>query len=162
MDGARDMMEGIEKADTVSLDAHKLLYAPNSMGICLFKDVKDSKWLYHTSNYIIREGSVDQGRFTLEGSRPFSCLKPWAAIKIIGRHGYKLIFDHARDLQRIFADLIERDKLFELMNKPELFIINYRFVPQELKKMLDELLTDPRKNSDQITLINNVINTVLS
>ncbi|MCE5274929.1 MAG: glutamate decarboxylase [Deltaproteobacteria bacterium] len=160
MDGARDMMEGIEKADTVSLDAHKLLYAPNSMGICLFKDVKDSKWLYHTSNYIIREGSVDQGRFTLEGSRPFSCLKPWAAIKIIGRHGYKLIFDHARDLQRIFADLIERDKLFEILNKPELFIINYRFVPQELKKMLDEMMTDPRKNSDQITLINNVINTV--
>ena len=160
MDGARDMMGGIEKADTVSLDAHKLLYAPNSMGICLFKEVKDSKWLYHTSNYIIREGSVDQGRFTLEGSRPFSCLKPWAAMKIIGRHGYKLIFDHARDLQRIFADLIERDRLFELLNKPELFIINYRFVPQELKTMLDELMTDPRKNSDQITLINNVINTV--
>jgi glutamate decarboxylase len=160
MDGARKLMAGIEKADTVSIDAHKLLYAPNSMGICLFKNVEESRFLYHTSNYIIREGSVDQGRFTLEGSRSFSCLKPWAAVKIIGRHGYKLIFDHACELQNTFVNLIEADNLFELLNKPELFIINYRFVPEELKSELDELMVRPRANSDKITLINKIINTI--
>jgi putative pyridoxal-dependent aspartate 1-decarboxylase len=160
MDGAREMMNGIEKADTVSIDTHKLLYAPNSMGVCVFKDVEDSRCLYHTSNYIIREGSVDQGRFTLEGSRSFSCLKPWAAIKIIGRHGYKLIFDHARDLQKAFVEFIQRDSLFELMNKPELFITNYRFLPKELRAMLDELVPNPKENSDRITAINKIINNV--
>ncbi|HPC47104.1 MAG TPA: pyridoxal-dependent decarboxylase, partial [Deltaproteobacteria bacterium] len=140
MEGSRPMMKGIEKADSVTMDAHKLLYSPNSMGMCVFKDVQDSQHLYHTSNYIIREGSVDQGRFTLEGSRPFACLKPWAAVKIIGRHGYKLIFDHARDLQETFVRFIERDPFFELLNKPELFIINYRFVPEELRKELLRLM----------------------
>ncbi|MGD0210090.1 MAG: aminotransferase class V-fold PLP-dependent enzyme [Desulfomonilia bacterium] len=158
MDGARDMMMGIERADSVTMDAHKLLYAPNSLGICVFKDVEDSRYLYHTSNYIIREGSVDQGRFTIEGSRSFSCLKPWASIKIFGRDGYKFIFDHARDLQNTFVEFIERDQLFELMNKPELFIINYRFVPEELRSMLNELMRNPRKNSDHITTINKIIN----
>ena len=158
MDGVRDMMMGIEKADSVTMDAHKLLYAPNSLGICVFKDVEDSRYLYHTSNYIIREGSVDQGRFTIEGSRSFSCLKPWASIKIFGKDGYKLIFDHARDLQNTFVEFIERDQLFELMNKPELFIINYRFVPEELRFMLNELMRNPRKNSDHITTINKIIN----
>jgi len=158
MDGARDMMKGIEKADSVTMDAHKLLYAPNSMGICVFKDIDDSRNLYHTSNYIIREGSVDLGRFTMEGSRSFSCLKPWAAVKIIGRHGYKLIFDHARELQKTFVEFIERDTLFELMNKPELFIINYRFVPEEFRTLLKSLMKNPRRNSDRITAINKVIN----
>lgn len=158
MDGARDMMKGIERADSVTMDAHKLLYAPNSLGICVFKEVEDSRYLYHTSNYIIREGSVDQGRFTIEGSRSFSCLKPWASIKIFGRDGYKLIFDHARDLQNTFVEFIERDQLLELMNKPELFIINYRFVPEELRSMLNELMRNPRKNSDHITTINKIIN----
>ncbi|HPI91787.1 MAG TPA: pyridoxal-dependent decarboxylase [Deltaproteobacteria bacterium] len=158
MEGARPMMKGIEKANSVTMDAHKLLYAPNSMGICAFRDVEDSLHLYHTSNYIIREGSVDQGRFTIEGSRSFSCLKPWAAVKIIGRHGYKLIFDHARDLQKTFVEFIERDPLFELMNKPELFIINYRFVPEELGSQLKRLMKNPRKNSDCITVINKIIN----
>lgn len=160
MEGARGMMKGIEKADSVTMDAHKLLYAPNSMGMCVFKNIEDSRHLYHTSNYIIREGSVDQGRFTIEGSRSFACLKPWAAVKIIGRHGYKLIFDHARDLQNTFVDFIERDPLFELMNKPELFIINYRFVPEELGSQLRTLMKRPKENSDRITAINKIINTL--
>ncbi len=158
MDGARGMMRGIEKADSVTMDAHKLLYVPNSLGVCVFKDVEDSRFLYHTSNYIIREGSVDQGRFTIEGSRSFSCLKPWASIKIFGKNGYKIIFDHARDLQNTFVEFIERDPLFELMNKPELFIINYRFIPEELRSLLNELMKNSRKNSDRITTINKLIN----
>jgi len=160
MDAGKDLMKGIDRADTVSIDAHKLLYAPNCTGICVFKDVEDSKLIYHTSNYIIREGSVDQGRFTVEGSRPFSCLKPWAALKIIGKNGYKLIFEHARVLQNTFTDLIEEDTSFELLNKPELFIINYRFVPEELKLKLDELMKTPKENSEKITHINKIINTI--
>ncbi|MBN1635805.1 MAG: glutamate decarboxylase [Deltaproteobacteria bacterium] len=158
MDSCRNNLKGIELADTASLDSHKLLYAPNSMGMCLFKNVEDSQYLYHTSNYIIRRSSVDQGRFTVEGSRPFACLKPWAALKIIGRNGYKLIFEHAKDLQKTFTELIEKDPLFELLNIPELFIINYRFVPPELKPILDELMENPKENSNQISAVNKMIN----
>lgn len=160
MDAEREMMKGIEKANTVSLDAHKLLFAPNSMGICLFKNVHDSKLLYHTSNYIIREGSIDQGRFSIEGSRPFASLKPWASLKILGKNGYKLIFAHARKLQETFVALVEKDPLFELLNSPQLYIINYRFVPRELKIRLDTLMETPRENSGEITALNKVINTI--
>ena len=158
MDGARELMRGIDKADSVTMDGHKLLYVPNSLGICVFKNVDDSKFLYHTSNYIIRKGSVDQGRFTIEGSRPFACLKPWASIKIFGKTGYKLLFDHARDLQNTFVKFIKRDPLFELMNIPELFIINYRFIPDELRSLLEKMMQNPGKNSARITAINSLIN----
>lgn len=158
MDHERQMMKGIELADTVSLDTHKLLFAPNCMGICLFRDTRDSKLLYHTSNYIIRKGSIDQGRFTIEGSRPFASLKPWAALKVLGKKGYRLIFAHARKLQETFANLLEKDPLFELLNRPQLYIINYRFVPEELKARLDVLMENPRANSKEITAINKTIN----
>ncbi|MGI6386111.1 MAG: pyridoxal-dependent decarboxylase [Desulfomonilia bacterium] len=158
MDAEREMMKGIEKADTVSLDAHKLLFAPNCMGICLFKNDRDSKLLYHTSNYIIRKGSIDQGRFTVEGSRQFASLKPWASLKILGKNGYRLIFAHARKLQNTFVDLVEKDPLFELLNRPQLYIINYRFVPEELKAELDALMEHPKQNSEKITALNRAIN----
>ena len=160
MKNGRELFSGIDKADSVSLDAHKLLFSPNAMGSCLFKDIEDSLQLYHTSNYIIRKGSVDQGRFTLEGSRSFACLKPWAAMKIIGRQGYEMIFQYARDLQDIFVALIKNDPQFELLNTPELFIINYRFVPKELHEMLDSLMLEPRTNAGKITQINNVVNEI--
>ncbi len=160
MDAEREMMKGIEKADTVSLDAHKLLFAPNSMGICLFKNDRDSKLLYHTSNYIIRKGSIDQGRFTIEGSRQFASLKPWASLKVLGKNGYRLIFAHARKLQSTFVDLVEKDPLFELLNRPQLYIINYRFVPEELKTELDTLMQNPKQNAEKITALNRMINTM--
>ncbi|MEA2102047.1 MAG: pyridoxal-dependent decarboxylase [Thermodesulfobacteriota bacterium] len=160
MQESEKRFRGIDKADSVSIDAHKLLYTPNTMGMCLFRDIRDSKNLHHTSNYIIRQGSVDQGRFTIEGSRPFSCLKPWAAIKIIGKDGYRIIFDHALRLQQCMVRLIDADPFLELLNTPELFIINYRFVPGDLGHRLNSLMRHPRKNSKKITRINSIINEI--
>jgi glutamate decarboxylase len=158
MDGGHALLRGIASADSVTFDAHKLLYAPNAMGLCLFNNPHDSRELYHTSNYIIRQGSVDQGRFTIEGSRPFACLKPWAAMKIMGAGGYRTLFEHARTLQNHFIRLLRDDPLFELLNEPELFIINYRFVPRELRAELDRLMHETKKNAAKVTAINKVIN----
>jgi len=146
MDGAREMMRGIEKADSVAMDAHKLLYVPNSLGICVFKNVDDSRFLYHTSTT-----SSARVLWTRAGYHrrlaAFFLSQPWAAIKICGRIGYKLLFDHASDLQNTFVKFIERDPLFELMNKPELFIVNYRFVPEELGSLMNTLNEESGKNS---------------
>ena len=104
------------------------------MGMALFRDEKDLLNLIHTSNYIIRRDSVDSGRFTIEGSRPFSSLKPWATFKILGASGVKLLFEHAFDLAANYRGLVERHCNFEPMNQPELFIFNYRFVPKKIQR----------------------------
>lgn len=158
MKGGRERMKGIEKADSVTFDSHKLLYAPNAMGMCLFRNPADSLHLYHTSNYIIRKGSADLGRFTIEGTRPFTCLMPWAAMKVIGSHGYEVLLDHAACLQEHFVKCITGDDCFELLNRPELFIINYRYVPPEIKRQLARFIKNPRANARQITEINRVLN----
>ncbi|MBW1999587.1 MAG: aminotransferase class V-fold PLP-dependent enzyme, partial [Deltaproteobacteria bacterium] len=132
----RPMFEGIEEADSVSIDAHKLLYCPMSMGLVLFRNERDLNYLKHASNYIIRRNSVDTGRFTIEGSRPFACLKPWAALKIMGRDGYRLLFKSARANTDSLKEIIDGCGNFETLNIPELFIINYRFIPAEVKLQL--------------------------
>jgi glutamate decarboxylase len=133
----RDLFEGIRRADSVTIDAHKLLYCPMSMGVALFRSEKDLSVIKHTSRYIIRKKSVDIGRFTVEGSRPFSALKPWAAIKIIGRGGYCLLFKQAGQNTKIFKKLVAESENFEMMNDPELFIVNYRFIPGEVLENLE-------------------------
>ncbi len=143
VDKYRNMFKGIEQADSVTFDAHKLMYSPLSMGMILFRKETTLNYIKHTSNYIIRPDSVDQGRFTLEGSRPFSCLKPWVTFKIFGVGGFRLLFSHAFSLTDTLRRLIEEHPNFEAMNNPELFIFNYRFVPhlvvQKLEKMMKEL-----------------------
>ena len=134
------MFAGIEEADSISIDAHKLLYSPSAMGLVLFRDEKDLNHMKHYSNYIIRQDSVDQGRFTLEGSRPFSALKPWATFKIFGKVGFEQLFEHAFGLMSSLRGLVERHCNFESMNEPEIFIFNYRFAPKEVLSKLNLIM----------------------
>jgi len=136
VDEYRPIFKGIEKADSVSIDAHKLLYCPMTMGLVFFRNEKDLNHLKQTANYIIRRNSVDTGRFTVEGSRPFACLKPWAALKIMGREGYGLLFKSARENTEILNNILNNCGNFEILNHPELFILNYRFIPRKVRQKL--------------------------
>lgn len=163
----RSLFRGIEKADSVSVDAHKLLYCPMAMGIIIFRNEKDLDHLKTISQYVNRPDSVDTGRFTIEGSRPFACLKPWASLKIIGRDGYRLLFGQAREATFTFKRILEESGNFEILNYPELFILNYRLVPQHIMEKLNEWVErkktlsnrDDIKNlTKKIRKINSVLN----
>ena len=132
----RSLFKGIEKSDSVAFDAHKLLYCPMTMGLALFRSEKDLGLIRHSSKYVIRKNSVDTGRFTVEGSRPFACLKPWASLKIIGREGYGLLFKQAKESTDYFKTILGDCNNFETLNQPELFILNYRFIPEQVKKQI--------------------------
>ena len=136
LDEYRPLLKGMEKADSVSIDAHKLLYCPMSMGIVVFKSEKDLHAIKQTSQYVIRRNSVDMGRFTIEGSRPFSSLKAWASLKIIGRDGYRLLFKSAQESTKAFQQALEACRHFEILNRPELFILIYRFVPPKAREQI--------------------------
>jgi glutamate decarboxylase len=136
VDEYRPLFRGIEQADSVTIDAHKLLYCPLGLGMVLFQSEKDLHHILHSSNYIIRRNSVDMGRLTLEGSRPFAALKAWASLKIIGRQGYSLLFQCARENTQAFAEILANGGNFEILNHPELFIVNYRFIPRPIQEKL--------------------------
>ena len=163
----KSLFQGIEKADSVAVDAHKLLYCPMSMGIVVFRNEKDLDHLKTISQYVNRPDSVDTGRFTIEGSRPFACLKPWASLKIIGRDGYRLLFGQAREATFTFKKILEESGNFEILNHPELFILNYRLVPQHIMTRLNECVerkktlsnkNDIRDLTKKIRKINSVLN----
>ncbi len=167
VDEYKPMLRGIEQADSVSIDAHKLLYCPMAMGIVLFRSEKDLNLIKQTSRYIIRRNSVDTGRFTIEGSRPFSCLKPWAALKIIGREGYGLLFRKARESTFAMMNLLQEAETFEVLNTPELFIITYRFLPAHVKAQISEWMSlgrsrrkgkEPREALHRLRKTNHIIN----
>jgi len=162
VDEYRPILKGIEKADSVSIDAHKLLYCPMSMGLVVFKNEKDLNLIKQTSQYIIRRNSVDMGRFTIEGSRPFSSLKPWASLKIIGREGYRLLFKSAQANALSLKKILDDRGNFESLNSPELFILIYRFVPQPVREQLHTWQEEKRilRNKAKITRLDRNIKKV--
>lgn len=138
-DTHRHLLSGIERADSVTIDAHKQLYVPMGAGMVLFKSPGILKAIEHHANYILRHGSKDLGSHTLEGSRPGKALLVHAGLSIIGRKGYELLIDLGIERACQFAQLIENHPNFELMTRPELNILTYRFNPDWLQELLPKL-----------------------
>lgn len=132
----RPLLKGIERADSVTLDAHKQLYVPMGAGICVFKDPTTLTNVEHHAEYIIRKGSKDLGSHTVEGSRPGMAILVHSGLHIIGRQGYELLIDQGINRARHFADMIVADEDFELISQPELNILTYRYLPADIQTAL--------------------------
>ncbi len=135
-DKYRNILDGIELADSVTIDAHKQLYIPMGAGMVLFKDPQAMKSIQHHAQYILRKGSKDLGRHTLEGSRSGMAMLVYAAMHIISRPGYELLINQSIEKARYFAELIDKQSDFELVSKPELCLLTYRYVPENVKQAL--------------------------
>ena len=132
----RHLLAGIERADSVTIDAHKQLYVPMGAGMVVFKDPTAVSAIEHHAAYILRHGSKDLGSHTLEGSRPGKALLVHGGLSIMGRKGYELLIDLGIERARTFAELIRQHPDFELTSEPELNILTYRYCPATIQQLL--------------------------
>lgn len=135
-DRYRPLLKGIELADSVTIDAHKQLYVPMGAGMCVFKNVEALGAIEHSAQYIIRKGSRDIGKHTLEGSRPGMCMLVHSALRIIGRRGYELLIDLGIGKAGQFAKMIKASSDFEIITEPELNLLTYRWLPEIARPLL--------------------------
>ncbi len=130
------ILNGIRRADSVTIDAHKQLYVPMGAGMVMFKNPTALSNIQHHAEYIIRKGSKDLGSHTLEGSRPGMAMLVHSGLRIIGRSGYEILIDQGIEKARYFADMIRAEPDFEMISEPELNILTYRYVPAYVKQKL--------------------------
>ncbi|MCX6124330.1 MAG: putative pyridoxal-dependent aspartate 1-decarboxylase [Proteobacteria bacterium] len=123
------LLKGIERADSVVIDAHKQLYVPVGAGICLFKNQSALKSIETSAQYIIRKGSRDLGKHTLEGSRPGMAMLVHSGLRVLGRKGYEMLIDVGISKASQMAKLIQASDDFELTTEPELNLLTYRYAP---------------------------------
>lgn len=148
------LLDGIQHADSVTIDGHKQFYMPMSCGMVYFKDPRALESIAYHANYIVRRGSVDLGIRTLSGSREANSLILSSALDIMGTEGYALLIDHGIETARWFAGEIEKRRDFEIVSRPELNILLYRLFPAHLKEAFD------RGNPEEKELIHHLLNRI--
>ncbi|PKG86259.1 putative pyridoxal-dependent aspartate 1-decarboxylase [Colwellia sp. 75C3] len=132
----RPLLKGIEQADSVTIDAHKQMYVPMGAGLVIFKDPASVSAIEHHAEYILRKGSKDLGSHTLEGSRPGMAMLVYASLHIISRPGYEMLINQAIEKAEYFAELINQHDDFELITRPELCLLTYRYAPKTVQALL--------------------------
>lgn len=159
-DRFRDLYAGVECADSIVIDGHKLFWVPMAQGMVLFKDRGSLDCLKHNANYIIRSNSADLGQTTLEGSRRFDALKLWASFKIFGESGYDMLLTRVAEVASTMRALVLDQQDFELTSDSSTFILTYRFVPRAWRERMAELLAAGRM--DEAVSLNRRLNVLNS
>ena len=139
---AGHLFAGLDRADSVTLDAHKWLFLPKACGVVLVRRHEDLHGaLAHEEDYIPHERPdhhmVD---ITLEYSRPFRALKLWLAFRAHGSEAIRAAIERNLGQARLLYDAVARHaELEHLCGEPQLSIVPFRHVPAGMSEgELDE------------------------
>ncbi|MFO7560274.1 MAG: putative pyridoxal-dependent aspartate 1-decarboxylase [Desulfobacterales bacterium] len=144
-DKYRDLLDGIELADSVTIDGHKQFYMTMGCGMVYFKNPTLMDAIAYHANYVNRPGSVDLGIKSLAGSRESTSLILDSALKIMGTNGYALLLEHGIETAKEFAGEIKRRPCFELVTPPVLNILTYRVCPSKMQEEIEKGDENTRK-----------------
>jgi len=109
-------------------------------GIVLFKSpLLPTTTIRKVASYVIRAGSMDHGKTTLEGSRPANVLYLHASLNLLGENGLSQLLDIGVNNAKYMAELIKSYPQFELISKPVTNIFLYRYIPSWLRKKSYEI-----------------------
>lgn len=148
------LLKGIDHADSVTLDGHKLLYTTMGLGMVCFKDPSKLQAIASEAQYILRPGSLDLGRFSIEGSRPFHAFRLFWLLAVEGRRQIAQRLDHSLKLTRAIAAWIQTQPDLELTSPPETNLLTYRFFPPEWrnKRMVASAWQELANKLDQLQI----------
>ncbi len=131
----RSKVAGIEVADSVSIDFHKLFWQPISCGAFLVRDAGHFNTIKFHADYLNPAFYEDQGipnlvTTSLLTSRRFDALKLWVSFQSLGREKFGAMVDHTITLAHDAAQIIRATRELELMCEPQLSTVVFRYVPQ--------------------------------
>jgi len=128
---AAPLFEGIERADSATLDAHKWLGLQKSCSVVLIRERGLLEATFsHEESYMRRADSVRNAvERTLEYSRPLRSLKLWLAFRTHGAEAFRGWITGTLDLAGAFAEGVRSSDEFELMCEPSLSTVCFRHLP---------------------------------
>ncbi|MEU7098937.1 lysine decarboxylase DesA [Streptomyces longwoodensis] len=130
----RDRIDGIEHADSVTVDYHKSFFQPVSSSAVLVRDAATLRHATYHAEYLnprrmVHERIPNQVDKSLQTTRRFDALKLWTTLRVMGADGIGQLFDEVCDLAAEGWELLAADPRFDVVVAPSLSTLVFRYVP---------------------------------
>ena len=141
----RHWLDGLEQADSVTLDFHKHYFQTISCGAFLLKDEANYRFMHYEAEYLNSAYDEEHGvpnlvSKSLQTTRRFDALKLWMTIEALGEELYGSMIDHGVKLSQEAAQYINNSAELELLIEPQFASVLFRVVPQDYPSELIDTL----------------------
>ena len=128
------LLRGIERADSIGLDAHKWFFQPYEAGCLLVKDAKTLDQAFRIPHDMLQDtiwgakhpNFSDRG---LQLSRSVRALKIWVSVQTFGMAAFRRAVAKGMELASRAEEYIERSAVLEVLNPASLGIVCFRVNP---------------------------------
>ncbi|MDR7304066.1 pyridoxal phosphate-dependent decarboxylase family protein [Haloactinomyces albus] len=132
----RELLAGIERADSVTVDYHKSFFQPVSSSAILVRDTAHLRHITYHADYLNpadtdAERTPNQVDKSLQTTRRFDALKLWMTLRVLGPDALGGLFDEVLDRTSEARELLAADSRFELAAEPQLSTLVFRYVSTE-------------------------------
>jgi L-2,4-diaminobutyrate decarboxylase len=135
----RHKLAGIEQADSLVWDAHKMLFVPALCAAVLYREKnhqfetfrQDAPYLFDPSEPGMAE--IDSGMRTIECTKRATGFGLWGIWSLMGDAVFEQMVDHVIDLATQFHGMLDTAVDFEPLHEPECNIVAFRHLPESLR-----------------------------
>ena len=128
----RHLFDGIERADSVTIDPHKWLFAPYDCGAVIYRDPSLAKKAHTQEGSYLdyfndkRVTGFNPSDYQIQLTRRVRGLPLWFSLAMHGTDRYRVAIERGIELARIAGELITETPHTELVREPSLSCVLFR------------------------------------
>ncbi len=142
----RHLVEGLDRADSLVWDAHKMLFMPALCAFVFFRNKahrfeafrQQAPYLFDPTAPGLAE--YDSGLRTIECTKRAAAFGLWGIWSIYGQQLFTDLVDVTFALGKIFYEKLDAAPDFRPLHEPQCNIVVFRHVPEALQDVTDERL----------------------
>ena len=127
----RNLMEGSRFADSITVDAHKMMMVPGLTTMLFFKNYKTSYQTFaQRAHYLWNSDDAEwynYGKRTMECTKLMMSIRVYLMLKTYGKEAFGAFIDHCYDLGKHFYKLLSQHKSIETVVQPDSNIVCFRY-----------------------------------
>ncbi len=135
----RHLLAGIERADSVVCDAHKMMFVPALCAMLFYKNREhriatfhqDAPYLFDPTASELRD--YDSGVVNLECTKRSAAFSVWGIWSLLGPQIFADLVDVTIDLAQTFHAMLEATDDFVPLHEPQCNIVAFHYEPRELR-----------------------------
>ncbi|MFC8190483.1 pyridoxal phosphate-dependent decarboxylase family protein [Cellulomonas sp. NPDC057328] len=130
----RHLLDGIERARSVTVDFHKAFFQPVSSSALVVRHAADLRLVAHHADYLNPAGEEEPNQVdvSLQTTRRFDALKLWATLRALGADGIGDMVDATIDLAAAVHRVVDADPDLRLLSPTDLSTVMFRYQPDGL------------------------------